>query len=104
MPVHIVYDGDGFYELDTEKRIYLRTFLKLLCPKNRCKIVNICIISEDYYKTLIKFASLLEYLKRTSLRNHIKKYKVFTFHEIKDFKGSQISKEANVIFYWLNPD
>lgn len=104
-PVQIVYDGQHFYELDTEKQIFYRQFLRLLCPKNCDGGINICVISEDICDALKKFGSLLvEFKKRdTPFQNHVKKYKVIAFSEIEYFQKSSFSKEVHIIFHWLNP-
>lgn len=104
MEIEIVYDGEAFYDTETKKPIFYRQFLKLLCPKNnRGKKINICIISNDFYKSLQMFSSLLREFKtrNNGLDNYVGKYKIITFSEISQFKNSNLAKNTHIVFHWL---
>jgi len=103
-PVHLKVVASGLYENETNKAISYRDFLRLFCPENCGRKINICIISKDTYRALEDFASVLIKLKgrNNELRHHVKKYKVFAFQELEQLENKQIAQNIHIVFHWLN--
>lgn len=105
--MEIEYGSEGFYEIyqgEAKRRIYIDELLQLLCPELKCGQVNIGIVSKNIHKTVIDFASFLERVKKgnTSVRKHIKKYKVFAFIEIEELQNCKTEREMHLIFHCTN--